>query len=338
MKREKERVQVDDCMQFDHCIVAIIAQLKKNKKYPAAYTYRSTLNSFREFSGGEEAEMPVDEVFTPGRLKEYETWLRQKGLEWNTVSTYMRTLRAVYNRICPPWSADYNPTLFDHVYTKVESNVKRAITREQLQALYYSDFASLSREMQEALAYFLLMFLLRGMPFIDLAHLRKQDFKGNCIIYRRHKTGRQITVSIPRKARKLFEKFRNKQPHSTYLFPILTDDATTEEEMYAQYRKALRRFNKQLEMLATLLPTDAKLSSYTARHTWATVAYHMEVAPGIISQALGHSSVRVTETYLKPFEYEKVDAVNEALIAKVLKPDKKKKGGAVGVQAGLVRV
>lgn len=326
-------------MLLAYCMIAIIAQLKRDKKYPAARIYRSTLNSFQEFSGGEEAEMPVDEVFTPGRLKEYETWLRKKGLEWNTVSTYMRTLRAVYNRICPPWSEGYNPTLFDNVYTKVESNVKRAITSEQLQALYYADLSALPHNMQCTLAYFLLMFLLRGMPFIDLAHLRKQDLKGNSIIYRRHKTGRQMTVTIPRKARKLFEKFRNKNPDSTYLFPILTDDATTEEEMYAMYRKALRRFNKQLEVLAKLLLTDAKLSSYTARHSWATVAYHMEVAPGIISQALGHSSVRVTETYLKPFDYGKVDAVNEELIAEVLEPDKKKKrrhkGRAAGIGEGM---
>lgn len=312
-------------MRLADCMIVIIAQLKMDKKFPAARIYRSTLNSFREFFGGEVAEMIIDEVFTPGRLKEYEIWLRKKGLEWNTVSTYMRTLRAVYNRICPPWCKEYDPTLFDDVYTKVESNVKRAITGEELQALYYADLSTLLHELQCALAYFLLMFLLRGMPFIDLAHLRKQDLKGNSIVYRRHKTGRQITVAIPRMARKLFERCRNKEPGCGYLFPILTDDVSSDEEMYALYRKALRRFNKQLEVLAKLLLTDAKLSSYTARHSWATVAYHMEVAPGIISQALGHSSVRVTETYLKPFERNKVDAVNETLIAKVLQPRKKKK-------------
>ena len=75
--------------------------------------------------------------------------------------------------------------------------------------------------MQCALAYFLLMFLFRGMPFIDLAHLRKQDVKGKYIVYSRHKTGRQITVRIPKEAMKLIEKFKNMNYDSIYLFPIL---------------------------------------------------------------------------------------------------------------------
>ncbi|MFR5758626.1 MAG: hypothetical protein ACLUE2_11595 [Bacteroides cellulosilyticus] len=79
----------------------------------------------------------------------------------------MRTLQAVYNRWMPPGMVDYNPILFKELYTKVESRTKRALTAEQMRQLETTDFSALSLPQQRVLAYFLLMFMLRGMPFID---------------------------------------------------------------------------------------------------------------------------------------------------------------------------
>ena len=80
----------------------------------------------------------------------------------------------------------------------------------------------------------------------------------------------------------------------------------------------MRKFNRLLKKMAELLLPDVKLSSYTPRHTWATLAFHAGIPIGIISKALGHSSIKVTETYLKPFENEKVDAANDGLILSVM--------------------
>lgn len=199
-----------------------------------------------------------------------------------------------------------------------------------MNTLLHTDIEKLPKEMQCALAYFLLMFLFRGMPFIDLAHLRKQDVKGKYIVYSRHKTGRQITVRIPKEAMKLIEKFKNMNYDSIYLFPILDKKNAAKEqsqkngkikkdkELYMNYLRVLRNFNLKLEKIATLLLPDAKLSSYTPRHTWATLAFHAGVNIGIICKALGHSSIKVTETYLKPFENEKVDIANDELIISVV--------------------
>ena len=76
----------------------------------------------------------------------------------------------------------------------------------------------------------------------------------------------------------------------------------------------MRRVNSDLVTLASRLGIDARLSTYTARHTWATAAYHCGVHPGIISEAMGHSSITVTETYLKPFQYERIDRANRQVI------------------------
>ena len=325
----------------------VIEQLEADKKRSAVHTYTYALKSVTEFYGGEGTLMPVDEVFTPGRLKEYEEWMKlegarkkngePKGLSLNTISTYMRNLKAVYNRLADDKVLPYNSKLFDDVYTKVESQTKRALEAEQMNTLLHADLEKLPKGVRCALAYFLLMFLFRGMPFIDLAYLRKQDVKGKCIVYSRHKTGRQMTVRIPKEAAGLMEEFKNKNPDSIYLFPILDGKSAKEEqnrkngkvkkdkELYMNYLRVLRNFNMKLEKIAALLLPGVKLSSYTPRHTWATLAFHAGVSIGIICKALGHSSIKVTETYLKPFENEKVDAANDELIISVAACDREKK-------------
>lgn len=104
-------------------MMKVIEELRRDRKPPAVHIYACTLRSFIRFScsGEEECSMPMQEVFTPGRLKEYEQWMLLRKLTQNTISTYMRTLRAVYNRWMPPGTAEHNPRLFDDVYTGVVS-------------------------------------------------------------------------------------------------------------------------------------------------------------------------------------------------------------------------
>ena len=116
----------------------VIADLEKEGKFPAAHVYRSVLRSFTRFwnasapmrndpTSMSNVLAPIQDVFTPERLKEYETWLTECECSPNTISTYMRTLQAVYNRWMPPGMVDYNPILFKELYTKVESRTKRAL-------------------------------------------------------------------------------------------------------------------------------------------------------------------------------------------------------------------
>lgn len=141
--------------------------------------------------------------------------------------------------------------------------------------------------------------------------------KGNYIVYCRHKTGRRITLRIPPEARPLLQAYGQQHPNSGYLFPILDDAPCTTRQRYDQYQKALSSFNRKLAALAALLLPGVKISSYTARHTWATVAYHRNLPPGIISKAMGHSSIKVTEAYLKPFADEKIDQANDEIISAI---------------------
>ena len=158
------------------------------------------------------------------------------------------------------------------------------------------------------------MFMLRGIPFVDLAYLKKRDIEGNVLTYRRRKTGRMLTVTLLPEAMKLIRQYMNTDPASPYLFSLIASKEGT-EEAYREYQLALRYFNSQLVILKGVLGLTADLSSYTARHTWATMAYYSEVHPGIISEAMGHSSITVTETYLKPFKNKKIDEANATVFS-----------------------
>ena len=301
----------------------VIGMLKREGKFPAMHVYACTLRSYEKFCAEERypknttASLSMQEIFTPERLKEYEDWLAGQQSSPNTISTYMRTLQAVYNRWMSPGIEGYNPVLFKDVYTKVESRTKRALTAEQMEQLRNTDFSVLTLRQQQVLTYFLLMFMLRGMPFIDLAHLRKSDLRNRRITYRRHKTG-------PPDAMRLLQKYRDKTD-SEYLFPLLHGGLFMEEHHH-RYQETLRHFNRELARLMKQLLPGVSVSSYTARHTWATLAYHSGVPVGLISQSLGHSSIRVTMTYLKPFDAEVIDRINRQVISLVKKSKKKKDG------------
>lgn len=331
MKAEELEMTDVGASELASYMTTVIERLRGEGKFPAVHVYRCALHSFQKFAGGSDVQLSMDDVFTPGRLKAYEEWLMVKQKrELNTVSGYMRILRAIYNRWTPPGTLGHDSKLFSNVYTKVVSQTKRALNEKQMERLLKADMYGLSdaltKDQQAVLAYFLLMFMFRGMPFIDLAHLRKCDIRGRYIIYRRHKTGKQLTVEIPPAALRLIREYRDGNSDNAYLFPILDTDIHSSLEQYRRYRDALRRFNHTLKLIMKRLLPGIKISSYTARHTWATIAYHLGQPIGLISQSLGHSSVRVTETYFKPFENARIDKLNRQLIEVVKKGKWKNRG------------
>lgn len=316
--KKRETAVADD---LSGCVAEIVSALKKERKYTAAHNYLCTLRSLLRYA--ETPSLPMREVFTAGWLKGYEDWLSVHRYSPNTISTYMRTLQAVYRRRKPPGTPGYDPTLFKEIYTGVEAPTKRALTVEQMKKLVATDFSTLAPKQRQVLAWFLLMFLLRGMPFIDLAHLRKTDLRNGRIVYRRHKTGKSMVVDLLPDAARLIRKYRDKTD-SVYLFPLLDGGISDTEELYRCYQDALRRFNRELAQLMKVLLPGVKVSSYTARHTWATIAYHMGLPIEKISQALGHSSIRVTMAYLKPFDAEVMNKINRQVLTFTKKGGKKK--------------
>ncbi len=289
----------------------VAAELQMEGNFGTAHVYRSSLNAIIAYRG--KRDFVFSEV-TSEWLKGFEVHLRSRGCSWNTVSTYLRTFRAVYNRAVNLRKAPYVPYLFRSVYTGTRADHKRALSDDDMRKVFVDlRGTGISLPIRQAQELFILMFLLRGMPFVDLAYLRKSDLRDNMITYRRRKTGRSLSVTLTPEAMILIKKYMNRDSSSPYLFSFLKSCEGT-KEAYREYQLALRSFNQQLMLLGELLGLGDKLSSYTARHTWATTAYYCEIHPGIISEAMGHSSITVTETYLKPFRSKKIDEANKQVI------------------------
>ena len=290
----------------------VARELQMEGNFGTAHVYRSSLNAIIAYCGKEDFTF---HKVSPEWLKGFEVHLRSRGCSWNTVSTYMRTFRAVYNRAVNLRKAPYVPHLFRSVYTGTRADHKRALSDEDMKKVFadLSRSSGVSLRLRRAHEFFILMFLLRGIPFVDLAYLHKNDLRDNVITYRRRKTGRPLSVMLTPEAMILVKKYMNCDSSSPYLFPFLESREGT-KEAYREYQLALRSFNQQLMLLGELLGLGDKLSSYTARHTWATTAYYCEIHPGIISEAMGHSSITVTETYLKPFRSKKIDEANRQIV------------------------
>ncbi len=169
--------------------------LQMEGNFGTAHVYRSNLNAIIAYRGKD--DFAFNEV-TSEWLKGFEVYLRSRGCSWNTVSTYLRTFRAVYNRAVDLHRAPYVPHLFRSVYTGTRADHKRALGNEDMKRVFckLSQSSGASSNMRRAQEFFILMFLLRGMPFVDLAYLRKSDLRDNVITYRRRKTGRPLSVTL----------------------------------------------------------------------------------------------------------------------------------------------
>ena len=161
---------------------------------------------------------------------------------------------------------------------------------------------------------YLFSFYAQGMAFVDIVFLKKKNIRDGILSYRRHKSQQLIHIVVTPQMQELIDKYAN---DSEYVFPII--DTSLSTSIYDQYRLALGRVNRYLKKITFRLNINVRLTTYTARHTWATMAYYCEVHPGVISEAMGHSSITVTETYLKPFKNKKIDEANVAVISSLKK-------------------
>ena len=303
----------------------VIEDLKKEERYGTAYIYRYALRAFCQFMGTQDVPFST---FTKAEMKQFELFLQDMKRSWNTISTYFRALRAVYNRAVDIDLIKGEYRLFNGVFTGVTSEKKLALAAEDMQLLVdetkneeVTEVVNSSEGLLKARHLLTLMLLLQGIGFADLVHLRKENLKRNAkgqyvLHFRRQKTGMELSIQVSPEAMEIINSYRSVDAGSPYLLNLL--DAGKGEDAYQEYRRQLRILNYNLARLAVLCGISEKVSSYTARHTWATLAKFCEVPVEIISEGLGHSSPEVTRTYLKRFESDKMGKANKIIIDYVI--------------------
>jgi len=282
-------------------------ELKANRQERTARAYRSGLSALCRFTGRDDlSPREINETL----LGEFQNWLTARGLKLNTVSFYMRNIRAVYNKaVTKGWATPFAGGTFKKVYTSVAPTQKRALPTPEMRKLdnLLEEPQPLEKKEQTALALFLFAFHGRGISFVDLAFLKKENIKKGYLHYNRRKTGTPLSIRVIKPMKKILRFFAPQTKGSPYLFPLIPSTAISSHDAYQAYQGALSRQNVLLKRVAEKAGLSGNLTTHMARHSWATVAKRENIPIAVISEALGHSSVETTYRYLDSFETPVID-------------------------------
>ena len=293
-------------------IVAHAEDLDDLFKFSAEHTCRSMLHSLERFTNMELLDF---RNLTAGVLLSFEHYLLASGCSPNTSACYFRSLRAICRQAEKEKLLKDTRQLFNGIFMGYEETRKRALNIEQLRAVAEAELGD-TPSLEMARDLFILSYYLRGIPFIDLAYLRKTDIHDNVLCYHRSKTGRVLSITLEPWMWEIIERYKCENPDSPYLLRIIRRPGSIPEEK-RQYESALRLYNKHLYQLSTQLGFGVRLTSYVARHTWATLAYNEDIPVAKISAGLSHASEEITHTYLRSFSTEQLAVVNLQMAALV---------------------
>ena len=289
---------------FNDYICLQIARLKRLGKIRTSETYTAALRSFSGFMNDKEV---LFDQLNADLIAEYEAYLKGRGNSPNTVSFYMRILKAVYNRAVEDGLTEQRHP-FKSVYTGVEKTLKRAISLNDLKHIKGLDL-SLKPNLDFARDMFLFCFYTRGMSFIDMAYLRKKDLQNGILSYRRRKTGQQLFIKWERCMQEIVDKYPINE--TEYLLPIITK---RDEDYRKQYTNELHRVNHLLKKIGKPLDLPILLTMYVGRHSWASIAKSRNVPISVISEGMGHDSENTTQIYLASLDTSVVDKANKKIL------------------------
>ena len=291
-------------LSFKDFICLQIARLKRLGKIRTSETYTAALRSFSGFMNDKEV---LFDQLNADLIAEYEAYLKGRGNSPNTVSFYMRILKAVYNRAVEDGLTEQRHP-FKSVYTGVEKTLKRAISLNDLKHIKGLDL-SLKPNLDFARDMFLFCFYTRGMSFIDMAYLRKKDLQNGILSYRRRKTGQQLFIKWERCMQEIVDKYPINE--TEYLLPIITK---RDEDYRKQYTNELHRVNHLLKKIGKQLDLPILLTMYVGRHSWASIAKSRNVPISVISEGMGHDSENTTQIYLASLDTSVVDKANKKIL------------------------
>ena len=293
----------------------LIEEYRVNNKCGNRLIYKSSYNSLKVFTN-DKLDIPFSAIDITW-LNKYERWLRSKGNEETTMSLMFRTLRSTYNKAIKAKCARKSEYPFDEFkINKFDvSTQKRAIAKTEV-LKFTKDVRPIGKRQYIQLSkdIFMFSYLCGGINFTDIANLTKANIiEGKRLHYIRQKTGKLIKIGLSEEAMKIIERYATQS--KGYLFPILNANLhKTPLQKQNRIHKILGKVNINLKLIAAQLGVEGNLTTYVARHTFASVLKKSGVNIALISEALGHSDIATTQIYLDSFDNEQIDAAMKNLL------------------------
>ena len=308
---QKNKFELKTVCQF---YLELIEQYAQESKCGNRLIYKSSFNSLKTFTH-DKLDIPFSDIDTDW-LKRYEKWLRSKGNKETTISLMFRTLRSTYNKAIKAKCARKSDYPFDdYKINKFDTTTqKRAIAKTdvlkfttEVQSIGKQQYMELSKDI------FVFSYLCGGINFTDIANLTNENIQNGRLHYIRQKTKKTIKIGIPQEAMQIIEKYSKES--NGYLFPILNSKVhKTALQKQNRIHKILGKVNKNLKLLAAQLGVEANVTTYVARHSFASVLKKSGVNIALISEALGHSDIATTQIYLDNFDDEQMDEAMKSLL------------------------
>lgn len=304
---EEENQKVDAMQFFDE----IIQEMELSGRLGNAKAYKEARDALIRFSG----HQILFEDITPAFLEKFEVFMRARGNKDSGIAFKMRELRALFNTAIrrKHISRDLYPFgEYKVAKLKVQNN-KRALSVEDFKKIRDIDLSE-RPDLLEAHNYFMFSFYVCGINFVDMMQLKWSDIQDGRIYYTRSKTKGQFSIKITENVQKMLDYYQSQNRPTNYVLPILLRDGLTPLQIANRRHKVLGRFNRNLKEIAKIVGIDKNLTSYVARHSFATIHKQLGTSTDVISELMGHSDVLTTMTYLKEFDNEVLDNENRKLL------------------------
>ena len=286
----------------------IIDELTTAKKLGNAGCYRQASDFIDRYTGGK--DYTFDQI-TFQLLKHLEAQHLSNGNSLNSLSFYFRTIRAVYNRAIKEGIVKRDNYPFTNYSIKETKTAKRAIPKTDIGKIGALELPEGSN-LWHAKNYFMFSFYNMGMNFIDIAFLKLSNIKDSRIQYSRAKTGKAYSIKISEPTQKILSSYTAGKEESDFVFDVIKGES--QEEQLLSFQNARRAYTKWLKKIAKLSGIESNLTSYVARHSWATIAKDLNVPVSVISEGLGHEDIKTTQIYLDSFDDDVIDKANELII------------------------
>lgn len=286
-----------------------VTKKEQMKRLGTAHTYGNAYRRFKAFR--EDMDLTFDEL-SPDMIECYEAWLIDRRLKQNSIRCYLRTLNTLLCKAAAEGLLN-NTNLFSHVRLSYVKTTKRAISEKELKVIANLELPEGST-MALARDIFMFSFYMRGMPFVDIAYLRKTDLRNGMWTYCRRKTNQCLMVEWEMAQQKILDHYAHQTENGSFLLPIIKKEDGTE---YKQYQRMQININRALKKIGEMAELKMPLTTYVARHTWASVARDMNIPIAIISEGMGHNSIKTTQVYLNSIGISRVNEANKRIIKRI---------------------
>lgn len=281
-----------------HAAKKIIDSVEGQKRRKTIDNYKTAIRAVERCFGD---KLYLDSL-TSNTMEQFAYWLRDQGICPNTMSCYMRSLRSLTTLLV---GKELSGKLFAQVFTGNTRTVKRAVDTAdiiRLKSISLPPYSYLSK----ARDLFLFCFYAQGIPFVDAVRLQWSQVSQEALTFYRHKNGQRVSVALDPLLTQIMQRYRSE--HSDWVFP---DFHPVDER---DYQLQLNRYNRALKRLTELADIKSKLTSYVARHSWASMAYRANVDLPVISKALGHTNPQTTLIYVKEINDARLAQANRKLL------------------------